>query len=80
MARKFRIGKHGLEENPVGAHVCYTNLDGSQMLGEVMGGHYRESPVAGVVLEVKHFNGEPWPFQPFARLVTVLEREYEDAA
>lgn len=26
-------------------------------------------------LIVKHFNGEPWPFDPCAKDVTILERE-----
>ena len=74
---KIPFGKFGPKINPVGAH-CTMPWKGGQLLGTIHGISYREVP-AGYVLDVRHFNGEPWPIQPGAPAVDCIERTYEDA-
>jgi len=57
---------------PIGSHVTL-DYDGRHLLGEVVG--FVVDPVVGRLLQVRHFNGEPWPLMPCAAAVQVLERE-----
>lgn len=69
---KLQLGKFGLTHDPRGAHVTLT-LAGRDLIGEVIAARYDE--VAGCIrLTVRHFNGEPWPIEPTALAVNVLER------
>lgn len=56
---------------PSGAHVTMT-YDDRQLLGTVVDFFYTD--VAGWLLEVRHFNGEPWPLMPCAGAVEVIPR------
>lgn len=74
MARKLRFTRWGLAENPTGQYVAMQLRD-SLLLGEVTG--FERNEVRGMImLTVKHFNGEPWPFQPAALAVDVLDNPY----
>ena len=69
---RFRLGKHGLTCNPIGAHVMTTDRS---LLGEVVDA-FRD-PVTNVIrLRVKHFDGSPWPIEPRATAIDVLIRDY----
>lgn len=64
--------------SPVGAHVVYRH-EGRELLGEVTGVRVVEDEGERLrVVTVKHFNGEPWPVEPYFLAVDVLEREDED--
>jgi hypothetical protein len=77
---KFEYGKFGLKQNPIGAHVTAT-YKGRTLLGEVT--DVRCERVTGnVLLTVRHFNGELWPFidgEVVPSFVDVLERTYEQS-
>ena len=72
---KFTLGKYGLKSDPRGAHVTMEWQD-RKLLGEVKG-VYRSEARGMIHLQVRHFNGEPWPIDPHVLAVDVLEREYE---
>lgn len=69
-----------LPERPahlVGAHVTMRH-GGSILLGEVVG-HYLSPLIEGErynAFKVRHFNGEPWPVDPYFHQLTILERTY----
>lgn len=69
---KFQVGRWGLKSDPRGAHVRM-EWQGRMLLGEVVETYLREVP-SGIMLKVKHFNGEPWPVDPGALAVDVLIR------
>ena len=69
--RKFRFTKQGIRPEPVRSHVTLGYGDRT-LLGEVLAVVYTSG--GSVRLDVRHFNGEPWPFQPAVREVSVLER------
>lgn len=73
---KFVCDAHGrLIDNPIGAHVVY-RYEGRELIGEVTGAHVcTEDGERLRVLTVRHFNGEPWPVEPFFMSVDVLERD-----
>jgi hypothetical protein len=72
MERKFKYGKYGLTENPVGKHVALPWRDGRVLLGEVIGSTYDD--VRGMLkLSVRHFCGDMWPVEPVPSAVTILE-------
>ena len=60
--------KHGI--NPVGLHVMTI----SGKLGTVRAVVKDECEGFSQRLDVRHFNGEPWDFQPLPALVYVIER------
>ena len=62
-----------LVDEPRGAQVMFTREPFGKLLGDVCG-QYRDED-GTVRLTVKHFNGEPWPLDPPAALVWILERE-----
>jgi len=67
------MGKHGLSCDPRHVQVSL-NWKGRTLLGDVQGA--RRDPVTGAtLLEVRHFNGEPWPIDPVALAVDVLDRD-----
>lgn len=71
MTRGLKFNKFGLTENPTGYCVCMP-WKGRELLGEVRG--FLADPMAGLMLlDVYHFNGEPWPVRPTACSVKVLE-------
>lgn len=70
--RRLQYGKFGLAEDPVGLHVVMP-WKGRELLGEVMD-MYRSEPTGSIHLAVRHFNREPWPIDPVASVVQVLER------
>lgn len=71
--RKFTRNKYGLTENPIGAQVTF-EYQRRTLLGDVKG--IKIDPVTNAItLIVRHFNGEPWPIEPLAVLVNVLERK-----
>jgi len=55
--------------DPVGLHV---ELNGK--LGTVKALVLEPGPCYSSRLEVRHFNGEPWDYQPIPALVNVIER------
>mgnify|MGYP001585292810 CR=1 FL=1 len=64
--------------SPIGTHVVYVH-DGRTLLGEVICIRMREDEGERMrVLTVKHFNGEPWPVEPFFWDVDVLDRGFEE--
>lgn len=67
---RFRIAKHGLAENPIGAQVALS-YQGRNLLGDVVGCHYNETR-GMFLLTVRHFNGKAWPIEPRALAVEVL--------
>jgi len=73
---KFPYGKFGLACDPRHAQVRM-EYKGRTLLGDVSGCYRAEDGAPGTRLVVRHFNGEPWPFDPPALLVDVLERTYE---
>jgi hypothetical protein len=61
--------------NPVGLQVTML-WQGRMLLGDVRG----VSPEHGcIALDVRHFNGEPWPIMPCIFEVNILERTYAAA-
>ena len=60
--------------DPIGAQIVFTRAPHGKMLGDVRD-FYRDED-GTVCLVVTHFNGEPWPIDPPAALVWVLERIY----
>ncbi len=73
--RRLRFNKFGLTENPVGGH-CTMEYQGRELLGEVKDVILTQGYANRLVLDVRFMNGEPWPIQPPAVLVNMLEREY----
>lgn len=72
MERKFKYGKFGLTENPVGKYISMPWKDGRILLGEIISTTYDEAH--GMLhLNVRHFCGDPWPVSPVASAVTILE-------
>ena len=70
--RKFKYGKFGLTENPIGKQVAMPWKDGRTLLGDVIGTTYDD--VRGMLhLNVRHFCGDMWPVSPVASAVTILE-------
>jgi hypothetical protein len=61
MKFQFSQSPYGFEGDPRGAHVVM-DYDDRQLLGTVVDFFYTD--VAGWLLEVRHFNGEPWPLIP----------------
>lgn len=56
----------------IGAHVTYTGLLASRtLLGTVTDIDYSTGALR---LKVRHFNGEPWPFDPLMAQIDVLKR------
>lgn len=69
---KFKADGFFLDCDPWRAHVTLA-IDGRVLLGEVVDAWYDKA--SGCVrLRVRHFNGEPWPCEPSALDVDVLER------
>ena len=68
----FRVTHNGvLLSSPIGAQISY--LHEGRILWDVIG--YRIADIEGErmrVLLVRHFNGEPWPVEPFFMSVSVL--------
>jgi hypothetical protein len=69
---KLEITKHGLKQDPRHAQVSLP-WRGRELLGDVTG-CYRDETTGCVRLTVRHFNGEPWPIDPAAVAVNVLDR------
>jgi hypothetical protein len=72
-AARFPFTKYGLACDPRHAHVTLA-WRGRMLLGEVVGA-YRDDTTSVTRLRVRHFNGEPWPLDPAAAVVGVLDRE-----
>ena len=71
---KFAMTKYGFASDPRGAHVTM-QWQGRTLLGEVTSAYYDDaSYVPYVRLRIRHFNGEPWPIEPTAMSIDVLER------
>lgn len=69
--RKIKMGRRGgLGENPIGLHVSFHSRE-RHLLGEVTGYFYSDT-LGQVLLEVRHFNGEPWPIEPTFTAVNVI--------
>jgi hypothetical protein len=69
MKRRLKFTRWGLAENPVGAHIV---TEGGKLY-DVVGTYRRELPAA-IMLQTRHFNGEPGP-DIAASAVYVLERD-----
>ena len=69
---RFEYGRFGLKQDPRGAHVTLT-YEGRKLLGTVVG-FYRD---VGARLKVRFMCGDPWPINPVASAVDVLERTYD---
>jgi len=70
---RFTRGRFGLSDDPIGAQVKFT-YRGRTLLGDVYE-VYNDEVTGSIRLEVRHFNGEPWPLDPPAVNVDVLSRE-----
>ena len=70
---KIPFNKWGMTIDPIGAQVSMP-YRGRILLGDVVDSYRREVP-SGICLVVRHFNGEPWPFDPGFMAVDMLERE-----
>lgn len=56
----------------IGVHVTYTGLLADRtLLGTVTDVFHTDV----LRLKVRHFNGEPWPFDPMLAQVDILKRE-----
>ena len=77
LAIKEGRGRYGMNLI-IGAHVTMP-WKGSTLLGKIIGQGIVPLPdgTRGVRLTVRHLNGEPWPIEPLATLITLLERTYE---
>ena len=73
---RLKFNKFGLAQNPIGGHCTYEH-EGRTLIGEVTGVVLEQGYCNRLKLQVKHFNGEPWPVQPMAVLVDMLERNYQ---
>ena len=71
---KFKRGSGDLVGDPRGAQVTFTRDPHGKLLGDVYDSYRDEDGTPR--LRVRHFNGEPWPVDPPAALVWVLERPY----
>ena len=72
--RAIKHHRGRLAEDPRGLIVSLA-WHGRTLLGDVMACRYQEHPCAGFFLTVRHFNGEPWPIEPGASAVRVIERD-----
>lgn len=72
---KLKFNKFGLAQDPRRGHCTY-QYQGRQILGEVIGVTRSENR-GFTFLKVRFFNGEPWPIDPIAANVEMLERDYE---
>jgi hypothetical protein len=68
-------GGGALSEDPRGLQVRV--IVGERVLLGDVSGAYRDEGTGLSMLRVRHFNGEEWPFNPFATQVEVLDREEE---
>lgn len=66
--RKIKVTNGYLAENPRWLCVCM-DYEGRTLLGKVRD-WYRDAD--GIKLDVRHFNGEPWPLQPLVDAVEVI--------
>ena len=64
--------KFGLASDPRGAQVTM-EYQGRTLLGDVRGVRYH-AQLGVFLLNVRHFNGEPWPLEPGSCSVNVLDR------
>jgi hypothetical protein len=76
--RRLAFNKFGLTEDPRGGH-CVFEWQGRELLGEVKDVILFQGYANRIALDVRFMNGEPWPIQPNARLVWMLEREAANA-
>jgi hypothetical protein len=74
---KFAHTKHGLVADPRGAQVML-RLGDRIFMGDVTGAT-RNEVTGSIELDVRHFNGEPWPIRPTSRAVDVIEPRMVDA-
>lgn len=77
LAIKEGHGRYGMNLI-IGGH-CTMTWKGRKLLGQIVSQGIVALPggTQGVRLTVKHMNGSPWPVEPLAALVDVLERTYE---
>ena len=72
----FKFARDGnIIGDPRGAQVKFSRAPHGTLLGDVRN-YYRDED-GTPRLKVTHFNGEPWPIDPPAALVTVLERNHD---
>ena len=57
--RRLQFNRWGIAENPIGLQVRWT-IGERTYLADVTGVYRREHPSA-IMLQVRHFNGEPMP-------------------
>ena len=69
--RKLRFGKFGLTEDPR-RYFVRMEWKGRVLLGNVAGVR-RDETLGATILTVRHFNGEPWPVEPGAGSVFVID-------
>ena len=72
---RFTYTKFGLASKPVGAQVAMP-WKGRTLLGDVVG--VRREFDGRVILTVRHFDGSPWPVEPVASVVDVLDRHVNE--
>ena len=72
---RVEIGRHGPRHDYRGAQVAL-RVGERVLIGDVRDCYYQEHGSAGFRFKVRHFNGEPWPFDPSVLAVEVLERSY----
>ncbi len=76
--RRLAFNRWGLIDDPRGGH-CVFEWQGQELLGEVKDVILFQGYSNRIALDVRFMNGEPWPIQPSARLVWILEREVSNA-
>jgi hypothetical protein len=69
-ARRLKFGRWGLAEDARHLH-CVLNWQGRELLGEITDA-FHDPVLSCTRLEVRHFNGEPWPIKPAAAAVRIL--------
>ena len=64
------------DANLTGVH-CVMEWKGKTLLGGIVQPFQREFPFPCVMLDVRFFNGEPWPIRPACSAVRMLLRDYD---
>lgn len=69
---KMQFTKYGVAQDYRGAHATLS-YHGRTLLGTIV--NIWRDHIGYTRLTVRHFNGEPWPFEPCATSVNILDRD-----
>lgn len=76
MFLRFKHTRRGIRPEPKRSHVLYVGLlCDRELLGEVIDTFTDSEGLTR--LKVRHFNGEPWPIEPWIGSVDVLDRDWK---